>query len=242
MIIAITNQKGGVGKTTTTLNLGCALREAGKSVLLIDLDPQGNLTSCLIKDEIPHTMYHVFTGEKSLMEIVQHPAEIDLCPADIELSVVETQITLEKYFLLRDQLQGMGGYDYILIDCPPSLNLFAVNAMIASDFLIIPVTTEIMSLKGLNLLIQSYQDTRRRSNPALQIMGILFTKFDVRNGIDKEILKIDTGDVKKFETIIRRSIELKEMPGHLQSIIKENPKSRGAEDYRAFAAEVMAHE
>jgi len=243
VIISIINQKGGVGKTTTTINLGAALAKNGKKVLLIDMDPQGNLTTSLFKNEFEKTIYHVFLKEVNMSDISVKHDDIKIVPADIELSAFEMQSNINNFYVLSKELKLIHDYyDYILIDCPPSLNLFTINAMIASNYLIIPVTTELMSIKGLNQLIKSYNEIKETNNGQLKVMGILFTKYDKRQTIDNEILKIDTPGIDKFETIIRRSVELKEVPGSLKSIFEFAPNSRGAKDYMNLALEVMKYE
>jgi chromosome partitioning protein len=239
-ILAIVNQKGGVGKTTTAVNLSAALAERGRKVLAIDLDPQGHLTQSLLGGEPERSVFHVFNREVSLLDVAVSRGAITLIPADIQLAKFEMQTSFPMYGILMDQLTKVTGFDYVIIDCPPALNLFTVNALLACHSVVIPVQTEYLSLKGFDQLIETLTALKRMNNPSgLNIAGVLFTLYDGRRNIDRHVIKaIGLETVPTFKTIIRRSVELVEAPIQHKTIIEYAPNSKGSADYRDFAAEI----
>lgn len=250
-IIAIANQKGGVGKTTTTINLGAALAEKNKKVLLIDLDPQGNASTGLGvgSDKRDITTYDVLSGEASLASAVQKtsvknlmivPATTDLSSADIELIDNE-----QRSFLLRSVLRSEDAearkHDYILIDCPPSLNILTVNAMVAAHSIIVPLQSEFFALEGLSQLILTVRDVRQSANPDLRIEGIALTMYDQRNNLSLQVeddARENMGDMV-FKTVIPRNVRLSEAPSFALPVLAYDPSSKGSIAYRALAKEVI---
>ncbi|MBE7041993.1 MAG: ParA family protein [Ruminococcaceae bacterium] len=247
-IISVVNQKGGVGKTTTTVNLSACLEQQGKKVLLIDLDPQGNATSGLGIDteELESTVYQVLIGEITMEESVVQTefGELYLSPSDIQLAGAEIElVSMEKReFMLKNALKdAQNQYDYILIDCPPSLNLMTVNALVASDSVLIPVQCEYYALEGLSRLMQTVKSIKKQLNETLEIEGILLTMYDSRTNLSMMVAE----EVKQFfpkkvyQTVIPRNVRLSEAPSYGQPIIAYDPYSRGSESYTALAEEVI---
>lgn len=247
-VIAITNQKGGVGKTTTSVNLGASLAYKGKRVLLIDMDAQGNATSGLgvRKGEVDRDIYDVLINEYPLQDVIIAssrenmwiaPATIQLAGAEVELTSVMARETRLKRSIdhIRDQ------YDYIIIDCPPSLGHLTINAFTASDSLIIPVQCEYYALEGLSQLLNTVRLVQKHFNESLSIQGVLLTMLDARTNLGFEVVD----EVKKYfqekvhKIIIPRNVRLSEAPSYGQSIIDYDTKSKGAEVYMALAEEVM---
>lgn len=247
-IISIANQKGGVGKTTTSINLAAALTKQGKRVLLVDADPQANASSglgvdirelsstiyeCLVNDIDPHTAV-VETSTENLMLI---PSHINLVGAEIELQDIENRETLMKSVL--NQLRSE--YDYILIDCSPSLGLLTINALTASDSLIIPVQCEFFALEGIAKLLNTIKIIKSRLNPSLQIEGFLLTMYDNRLRLSNQVYE----EVKRhfgnmvFNTVIARNVRLSEAPSHGMSVLDYDPQSRGAQNYTNLAKELI---
>ncbi|MFA8441664.1 ParA family protein [Yoonia sp.] len=250
-IIAIANQKGGVGKTTTTINLGAALAEKKKRVLLIDLDPQGNASTGLGVDHDMRdaTTYDLLAGDVTLAEAIQKttvdrlsivPATTDLSSADLEL-VDNTK----RSFLLRDVLRGADtaalGFDYILIDCPPSLNILTVNAMVAAHSIIVPLQSEFFALEGLSQLILTVRDVRQTANPDLRIEGIALTMYDSRNNLSLQVeddARENMGEMV-FKTVIPRNVRLSEAPSFAVPVLTYDSGSKGSAAYRALASELI---
>ncbi len=251
-IVAVVNQKGGVGKTTTTINLGAALVELGFNVLLVDLDPQGNATTGLgvAKDNDGLTTYDLLMAETPLLDIVQEtpteglwiaPATTDLSSADIELVANE-----KRSFLLRDALRHADAQrmrlDYVLIDCPPSLSLLTVNAMVAADSVLVPLQSEFYALEGLSQLLLTVREIRRTANPDLRIEGVVMTMFDARNNLSRQVeqdARENLGDLV-FETVIPRNVRLSEAPSFALPVLEYDTNSRGSVAYRALAKELAA--
>lgn len=248
-IIAIINQKGGVGKSTTAINLGAALGEMGKQVLLVDLDPQGNCSSGLDveKSLIQQCIYDVLLNDVPLEEvIIPDIAEgLDIAPATINLAGAEVELVSEmaRENRLKDAVGGMRGkYDFILIDCPPSLGLLTVNALVAADKLLIPIQCEFYALEGVTKLLESMKRVKSRLNPTLDIYGILLTMYDSRTTLSKQVVD----EVREyfgrlvFSTPIPRTVKLSEAPSFGQPITQYDPKGRGALSYIELAKEVIA--
>ncbi|TLP65646.1 ParA family protein [Parasedimentitalea maritima] len=250
-IIAVANQKGGVGKTTTTINLASALVETGLRVLVVDLDPQGNASTGLGIDasDREFTTYDLLIGETALQDVIRAteiedlgivPATVDLSSADIELIANE-----RRSFLLHDALRQteMDEYDwdYILIDCPPSLNLLTVNAMIASHSVLIPLQSEFFALEGVSQLMITIREVRQTANADLRIEGIVLTMYDKRNNLSQQVeqdARDNLGDLV-FETKIPRNVRVSEAPSYALPVIQYDPNSQGAIAYRALANELV---
>lgn len=247
-VIAIINQKGGVGKTTTAVNLSAALSEDGMKVLVIDFDPQGNATSGfgIDKDGLEHDIYDVIMSGYSMAECVQDtcedschvvPATIDLAGAEIELVDVE-----HRERVLRDALEPIRNqFDYIFIDCPPSLGLLTVDALVAADSLLIPIQCEFYALEGLTKLLESMRMVKGRMNPSLEIFGVLMTMYDARTTLSKQVVE----EVRKFfaqktfSTVIPRNVKLSEAPSHGLPINRYARMSKGSLAYGKLAKEVI---
>ena len=247
-IIAVTNQKGGVGKTTTAVNLSACLAVAGKRTLLIDLDPQGNATSGLgiDKERLEGNLYDCIIEKVPMTEVLQKtavkklhivPATMDLAGAAVELVNMEGRETI-----LRQVLQSIRDmYEFVVIDCPPSLGLLTINALVASDSVIIPVQCEFYALEGLAQLMQTVEMVRDSMNKSLRLLGLVLTMFDGRTNLSiqvtEEVKKYFSGQV--FNTIIPRNVRLGEAPSHGEPITTYDPHSRGAEVYKKLAREVI---
>lgn len=242
--ITVVNHKGGVGKTTTAINLGIALSQRRKKVLLIDLDPQANLTQSLgILDEQTQTIYGALRGAYSLPTLTVNG--VDLTPSELNLSGAEIELTgaIGREFILRDLLntdQVANKYDYIIIDAPPSLGLLTTNALACTQFVIIPVQSEYLALQGLNKLHGVIELVRQKLNPSLQILGVLLTRYDSRKVLNKNIEEALRGTFagRVFKTMIRENIAIAEAPTMGQDVITYAPKSNGAQDYLQLGKEV----
>lgn len=249
-IISIINQKGGVGKTTTAVNLAAYLADKGKKTLLIDEDSQGNSTSGLSNEVTwKGNLYDVLLDDQDVEEAIVKtaikklwilPASIDLAGAEIEIAGIP-----ERETLLKRKIEALKeNYDYILIDCPPSLGLMTLNALVASDSIIIPIQAEFYALEGLSQLVKTVQIVSRKLNPALHILGIVLTMFDGRTNLSIQVAE----EVKKyfgskvFKTVIPRSVKLSEAPSFGEPILTYAPKSKGAEAYKKLCREVLRRE
>ncbi|MCK8489987.1 AAA family ATPase [Paenibacillus sp. MBLB2552] len=250
-IIAIANQKGGVGKTTTSVNLGAGLAAIGKKVLLIDIDPQGNTTSGvgINKADVANCIYDVLINEVHPKEAIAH-TDIDnlhIIPATIQLAGAEIELvpTISREVRLKKSLQPIRHlYDYILIDCPPSLGILTINSLTAADSVLIPIQCEYYALEGLSQLLNTVRLVQKHLNTSLQIEGVLLTMFDARTNLGIQVIE----EVKKYfqqkvyKTVIPRNVRLSEAPSHGQSIITYDPRSKGAEVYLELAKEVVSYE
>ncbi len=247
-ILAITNQKGGVGKTTSAVNLAASLSSLGQRVLLIDLDPQGNATTAsgVEKQSLAKTVYHLLLRSASAAEVgVRAPdAGYDLLPANRDLAGAEVELVQEKEreFRLRQGLQAIAGdYDFILIDCPPALNLLTVNALTAADAVIIPMQCEYFAIEGLADLVNTIKKIKARLNPGLVIDGVARVMFDTRNTLAQNVsdqLKAHFG-AKVFETVVPRNVRLAEAPSHGLPALQYDRASRGAQAYLNMAHELI---
>lgn len=248
-IIAIANQKGGVGKTTTSINLSACLAELGKKVLVIDLDPQGNTTSGfgIDKEEIENTVYELMLGECSIresmtkVENIEHlyliPSNVNLAGAEIELLGIN-----EKEYILKNAVDYIrDDYDFIIIDCPPSLNMLTVNAMTTADSILVPIQCEYYALEGISQLIHTIDLVQERLNSNLRIDGVVFTMYDARTNLSLQVVENVKNNLNTtiYKTIIPRNIRLAEAPSHGLPINLYDSKSAGAESYRLLAQEVM---
>lgn len=244
--IAVLNQKGGVGKTTTTINLAAALAKSGKSVLVVDLDPQANATSGLAidKNQLTSSIYNVLiNGEQSSKTILPtHVEGVHLLPASPSLAAAEQELVsvMARESVLKQSLNNLR-YDYVLIDCPPSLGLLTINALVAADSVLIPVQTEFYALEGLGLLMQTIQRVQAGLNPELKLHGVVMTLVDSRNSLSAQVID----EVEKhfgeylFKTQIPRNVRLAESPSFGKTIFEHDKWSKGARAYKALAKEVI---
>ena len=258
-IIALMNQKGGVGKTTTTVNLGAALAEAGKRVLLIDLDPQAHLTINYGVDPNPESasLYDVLVEEKPLAEAVQHVGErLDLVASSIDLAAAEVELVsvMGREMILKKRLEAVGAhYDFVLFDCPPSLGLLTINALASASEVIIPMQPHFLAMQGVAKLLETVQLVNKRMNPRLRVAGIVLTMFDAQTKLSTEVVQelqrfieeakgqpLPWAEAVIFKSKIRRNIKLAECPSFGQPVTAYDTASNGAADYRSLAKEVLA--
>ncbi|MFC4760907.1 ParA family protein [Fructobacillus durionis] len=248
-IIALANQKGGVGKTTTSINLSAALAKAGKKVLLVDADPQGNASSGVgvDKSELEHDIYDVLVNDFPVQDAIMASSSegLDIIPTTIQLSEAEVQLVdmeEREYRLSKALAKVQGNYDYVIIDNPPSLGLLTINSFTAADAVLIPVQTEFYALEGLGQLINTIELVRQGLNPDLEMAGILLTMYDGRTNLGKQVSEQVRSyfEDRVYDTVIPRSVRLSEAPSYGQAIIDFDPKSTGAKLYTEFAKEVIA--
>ena len=250
-IIAIANQKGGVGKTTTAINLSACLAEAGQHVLVIDIDPQGNTTSGfgVMKDSIDNTVYEVILQEENIKDsIIKNVIEnLDILPSNVNLAGAEIDlidVENREYILKNSIAEVRDQYDFIILDCPPSLSMLTVNAMTASDTVLVPIQCEYYALEGLTQLIHTINLVKKKLNPSLELEGVVFTMYDSRTNLSLQVVENVKDNLKQkiYKTIIPRNIRLAEAPSHGLPINLYDPKSTGAESYKLLAEEVMGRE
>lgn len=247
-IIAVANQKGGVGKTTTTINLSACLAEQGQKVLVIDVDPQGNTTSGLgiDKNNTENTVYELMLGEASIDDCIYKSVmdDLDVIPSNVNLAGAEIDlidIDDREYILNKIVNSLKEKYDFILLDCPPSLSMLTVNAMTAANTVLVPIQCEYYALEGLSQLIRTINLVKQKLNPELEIEGVVFTMYDARTNLSLQVVENVKANLKQtvYKTIIPRNIRLAEAPSHGLPINLYDSKSAGAESYRLLAEEVI---
>lgn len=247
-IIAIANQKGGVGKTTTAINLSAALAELEQNVLVIDVDPQGNTTSGfgLNKNELEKTIYELMLGEYEIEDCIIKDVldNLSILPSNVELAAAEIEligVDEKEYILKKEVAKVRDEYDFVIIDCPPSLNMLTVNAMTTADTVLVPIQCEYYALEGLSQLLHTVDLVKERLNPSLEMEGVVFTMYDARTNLSLQVVENVKNNLEQtiYKTIIPRNVRLAEAPSHGLPINIYDPKSAGAESYQLLAEEVI---
>jgi chromosome partitioning protein len=242
-IISITNHKGGVGKTTTTINLGAALKILGKKVLLIDIDPQAQTTNGLGIKNFKKTIYHILKGEAKPEEVIVNRNNIYVIPSNIDLAAAEVELINEygREFLLKKAMKNIKNFDFILIDCPPNLGLLTVNALTYAKEIFIPIQTHYFPLEGVGKLLNTIKLVKERLNPDVEITGVICTMVNKHRNLDREVKDgiYKFFKDKVFKTFIRENILLAEAPSFGKTIFEHAPRSYGAEDYLNLAKEIL---
>ena len=247
-VIAVSNQKGGVGKTVTCVNLGIGLAREGKKVLLIDADPQGNTTSGfgIEKNELENTIYELLLGECSVQDcLIRNTVPgVSVIPSNVNLAAVEIELidADSREFILKKEIEWVkDDYDFIMIDCPPSLSMLTINAMTTADTVLVPIQCEYYALEGLSQLIHTVNLVKERLNPGLEMEGVVFTMYDARTNLSNQVVENVKSvlNQKIFNTVIPRNVRLAEAPSYGMPICKYDPKSAGAEAYAMLADELI---
>jgi chromosome partitioning protein len=249
-ILAVANQKGGVGKTTTAINIGAGLAAVGKRVLIVDLDPQGNASTGVGVDRSRRRVssYDLLTGSAKLSEAAQPTAipGLSLVPSNVDLSGAEVELISaeRRSFRLRDALYSDAAFDFVFIDCPPALNLLTVNALVAADSVLVPLQCEFFALEGLSLLLKTIERVRRTYNPALEIQGVVLTMFDRRNNLSDQVAADVRNHLgaKVYETVIPRNVRISEAPSHGQPALVYDHRCSGSLAYMRLARELLKRE
>ncbi len=248
-IITVANQKGGVGKSTTAYAVGKGIMERGFRVLFIDLDPQSNLSYTIQADDTKPTAYELLTLKAPIQGLIQQTAGGDILPSSAMLSVADVEVTaIGKEFRLKEALVSLiGSYDYIIIDTPPSLGILTINALVASDAIIIPAQADVYSLQGIGQLYSTIDAVKRYCNPNLKVLGIVLTRYTPRSILSRDMSQIIEETAQKmqtkvFHTVIRECIALKEAQASRSDIFCYAPKSNAAADYRSLIAEILGEE
>lgn len=243
--IALVNQKGGVGKTTSVINIGAGLHRLGKKILLVDLDPQAHLTYSLgiESHKLEGAIYELLTGEATIEEVLIDRGGLKVIPSTLSLSGAEIELAAQagREYLLKEVIDKVGGFDYILIDCPPSLGILTLNALTTAQEVYIPLQTEFLALQGLSKLLETVEIVKKRLNSNLEITGIIATRFDRRKNLNREVvekIKNYFGN-KLFKTLIRDNISLAEAPSFGKTIYEYKPRSYGTEDYLNLSKEIL---